>query len=346
MYKLTKWYVVEIVQALALGGYIVSDSERFLAGESIPEPWIDTVDVDESGRNFIFYIMDSEDVYVCPFEDIRWSSDFLDLARFTKENLERLYISGAFADEAIESAHEKESSLTDRLSDELSNGDLYLEMGAGGIIDVHFKYLDDVQRVSCQEHTGMFKNSYLYCLPGIVDFRHFEFCCGSVDTYCISDSIRRLVVNNIGGLPVTIDHKVYGPGTTIACITEKNYSKGLRVPDEFAAESGNGAFWRNSCISSITIPNSVTEIEDRAFYECRNLSSITIPDSVTWIGRGAFGHCSSLREITIPDSVTWIGDGAFAGCSSLTGISMPKSLADLAEDAFGGCPGFGNIRFY
>ena len=148
-----------------------------------------------------------------------------------------------YIDEAIKSAHEKEDALVDRLGDELSNGDLYLEMGAGGIINVHFKYMDVVHRISCFAHVGTFTDSYLYCLDGVVDFRHYEFIGGSVKTYHMSDSIRRLAVNNIGSKPVFIDHKEYGPGTTVTCVTEGNHQEGLFSPDVFNGKSILGNLW-------------------------------------------------------------------------------------------------------
>ena len=40
---------------------------------------------------------------------------------------------------------------------------------------------------------------------------------------------------------------------------------------------------------------SVTSIGERAFYGCENLTSITISDSVTNIEYGAFFYCNSLR---------------------------------------------------
>ena len=44
--------------------------------------------------------------------------------------------------------------------------------------------------------------------------------------------------------------------------------------------------------TSITIPDTVTEIEAFAFYGCTGLTSITIPDSVTKIGASAFYGCN------------------------------------------------------
>ena len=63
---------------------------------------------------------------------------------------------------------------------------------------------------------------------------------------------------------------------------------------------------------AITIPNSVTNIGDRAFQDCSSLTSIMIPDSVTSIGNRAFYGSSSLASINIPEGVTRIGYEAFA----------------------------------
>lgn len=46
----------------------------------------------------------------------------------------------------------------------------------------------------------------------------------------------------------------------------------------------------------ITIPDSVTSIDDWAFWGCKELTSITIPDSVTSIGAGAFQGCEGLKS--------------------------------------------------
>ena len=85
------------------------------------------------------------------------------------------------------------------------------------------------------------------------------------------------------------------------------------------AAIGDDAFYNCSGLTgSLTIPNSVTEIEDYAFYYCYGFTgSLTIPNSVTYIGEGAFEDCGFTGSLTIPNSVTEIGDYAFAYCTNL-----------------------------
>ena len=75
---------------------------------------------------------------------------------------------------------------------------------------------------------------------------------------------------------------------------------------------GLAAFSGCSSLTSVTIPNSVTNIEWGTFQGCKSLTSVTIPNSVTSIGYGAFEGCESLTSVTIPNSVTWIGMLAFS----------------------------------
>lgn len=62
-----------------------------------------------------------------------------------------------------------------------------------------------------------------------------------------------------------------------------------------------------------------TSIPDNAFQGMEKLTSVDIPDNVTELGAGAFSGCSNLSSITL-NSVNSIGEGAFAGCSNLTSI--------------------------
>ena len=90
-------------------------------------------------------------------------------------------------------------------------------------------------------------------------------------------------------------------------------------------------------LTSLVIPDSVTNIGDYAFSGCRSLTDIVIPDSVTRIGDGAFRGCKSLTDIVIPNSVTSIGDNAFEYCFSLSNLVIPDGVTSIEDNAFEGC---------
>ena len=81
-----------------------------------------------------------------------------------------------------------------------------------------------------------------------------------------------------------------------------------------------------SGLTELTLPNSVTSIENEAFRGCTGLTKLTLPDSVTSIGEYAFKDCTGLTEQTLPNSVTSIGESAFYLCS---GLSKITSLAEI-----------------
>jgi hypothetical protein len=99
---------------------------------------------------------------------------------------------------------------------------------------------------------------------------------------------------------------------------------------------GESAFSYCSGLTSIEIPNSVTNIGGYAFSDCSGLTSIDIPNSVTSIKYGAFQGCSSLTSFKIPNSVTSIEDYTFQYCSKLTEIIIGNSVSSIGY-SFSGC---------
>ena len=87
-------------------------------------------------------------------------------------------------------------------------------------------------------------------------------------------------------------------------------------------------------LTSLVIPDSVTNIGDYAFWNCRSLTDIVIPDGVTSIGKCAFEGCFALSSVVIPDSVSCIGFGAFENCSSLHSVVIPDSVTSIGDYAF------------
>src|SRR5262245_48042513 len=104
----------------------------------------------------------------------------------------------------------------------------------------------------------------------------------------------------------------------------------------------NSAFVNCSGLTSVTIPNSITDIRSEAFYLCTNLASVTFGDSLATIEENAFFGCHSLTSVAIPDSVTSIGSYAFGFCAGLTSVTTGDGLSSIGG-AFTGCTGLRNI---
>ena len=186
-------------------------------------------------------------------------------------------------------------------------------------------------------------NAFYGCtgLKTVINFSNLTFSKGSSSygyvAYYANEVVNGSMVDDFAFLIVD------GVHTLVAYLGTDNE---ITLPADYNGESyiiGDDAFYGNTTITRIEIPNSVTRIGDYAFNGCSGLTSITIPNSVTSIGNYAFYGCTGLKSITIPNSVTSIGSGVFEGCTGLTSITIPNSVTSIGSSAFYGCDGLTSI---
>lgn len=139
---------------------------------------------------------------------------------------------------------------------------------------------------------------------------------------------------------------------------------------------GNAAF-RDSSVTSVTIPASVTEIGSNAFADCTNLTSVNyegdwsnltiqsgnpavqdaanaplfdfefIPPDNTAVIVTNYKYNGAAADVTIPSRyqgkpVTTIGHAAFFN-SAVTSVTIPDSVTSISDEAFINCPKLTNI---
>ena len=96
---------------------------------------------------------------------------------------------------------------------------------------------------------------------------------------------------------------------------------------EVAYGSGSG------CVGAVIIASGVTVIGAQAFYSAVSMTSIQIPNTVTEIGNNAFAG-SGLTSINIPGSVTLMGNAAFQQMGFLTTVVIEDGITSLPSQAF------------
>ena len=170
---------------------------------------------------------------------------------------------------------------------------------------------------------------------------------------------------------------------------DPSYAGGITVPsvvtDPVVGESftvvriGNNAFSGCGSLTSIGIPDGLTEVGNAAFTGCNGLQKpvynasifffmptnyegeYRIPAGIKEIHEGAFQNCNglaavtisnsvasignyafagtSLKDVTIPNSVKSIGDYAFYECQEMASVTIPNSVKSIGNFAFGNCIG-------
>lgn len=127
-----------------------------------------------------------------------------------------------------------------------------------------------------------------------------------------------------------------------------------------------------SKLTSIIIPNNITQIGSYAFSGCTGLTSVTIGENVESIGTNAFRDCSNLASVTLlsntiigtsyssnnmlktifgsqvthytlGDKITSIGDYAFFQ-TNISKIKLPESVTEIGQSSFYQCQNLSSIE--
>lgn len=98
---------------------------------------------------------------------------------------------------------------------------------------------------------------------------------------------------------------VFTSPTTVAVGNNQGAIGNITIPASVTNSCGtypvtsiSDSAFSSSGITSVTIPNSVTQIGAFAFYDCRGLTSVNLPNSAATIGVYTFGNCTSLKSVT------------------------------------------------
>lgn len=213
---------------------------------------------------------------------------------------------------------------------------------------------------------------------------------GSDDESAVRNFIVRLDLTNwdwgtITGatftITVTVPSRDFTFDATTGTIKKYNGNDAVvNIPSEIngtpVTTIGNAAF-RDSSVTSVTIPASVTEIGANAFAGCTNLTSVNyegdwsnltiqsgnpavqdaanaplfdfefIPPDNTAVIVTNYKYNGAAADVTIPSRyqgkpVTMIGHAAFFN-SAVTSVTIPDSVTSISDEAFINCPKLTNI---
>lgn len=152
---------------------------------------------------------------------------------------------------------------------------------------------------------------------------------------------------------------------------------GCAIPEGITAIGFQTFFGSN--LESVSLPQSLAEIQQNPFIFSMNLNEITVsdeniafterdgvlvsadgtlltypmklenasytvPEGVKAIGAGAFFNNMALENVVLPEGVLTIGERAFDHCENLKTAAMPESLISIGESAFKNCDNLRDIN--
>ncbi len=196
--------------------------------------------------------------------------------------------------------------------------------------------------------------------------------------------LQRLILLMLFALPLSL-HAQFNYVITNGAVTITEYTNSAVgpavIPDSIEGAPviaiGSYVIGNRTNVTSIAIPNSVTNIDQWAFWNGPSVLTITvdpdnvfytsvdgilfdkrqtvllrcpagrsgnyqIPDGVVTIAQGAFMYCRHLTSVTIPPGVYTIPDYSFDYCRSLTNITIPDGVTSIGVEAFSQC-GFASV---
>ena len=154
-----------------------------------------------------------------------------------------------------------------------------------------------------------------------------EFTAGDLNYRVNNDGVSVTVLGHVDG------YNAQGPLNIPSSVSYEGH-------DYTVTTIGNSAFLYYFYLTSLTLPNSLTTIEDGAFAYCSGFTGdLVIPNSVVTIGGSAFFTCYSFDgDLVIGNSVTTIGEYAFDDCNGMHGVlHIPSNVTSIGIDAFRYC---------
>ena len=103
-----------------------------------------------------------------------------------------------------------------------------------------------------------------------------------------------------------------------------------------------GAFYGCAALTSVTIPEGITDILPSTFNGCTALETVALPSTLLTIQNYAFNGCSALTTINLPEGLVSIGNFSFQRCTSLTTLTLPSTLTSM-ERSFEECTGLTHV---
>lgn len=193
-------------------------------------------------------------------------------------------------------------------------------------------------------NANRYSPTYYYCLnhpcyifteTGIASEAITSGTCGENATWNFDFDTKTLYIEGKGATEsISDDATLNGIAWIQPSIEKVVYGEGITEIAPFTAQKIKTHFSYNEPlqdITELTLPSTLTTIDDYAFNLYLKVKDVQIPYGVTTIGAHAFSDCIQIENIVLPGTVKKIGDEAFYVCDSLNSITIPASVTEIGK---------------
>ncbi len=166
--------------------------------------------------------------------------------------------------------------------------------------------------------------------------------CSSLETMCIPNTVTSLDAyaleqcSSLKSITCSIEHlsSPYLPALETAVLTG-----GTKLPGSI--------FYNCENIKNVTLPDTLTTIDEYALSNCDKITSLRIPASVTSIASNAFYKCTALESIYVDSLEAWLNisfsssanplcyaKNLYVGGELLTELVIPEEVTEIGSYAF------------
>ena len=132
---------------------------------------------------------------------------------------------------------------------------------------------------------------------------------------------------------------------TNALVTSVNISNGIKYLDIAGIANSWAVFYDCTNLKSVTLPQSLTNIDASIFMNCPSITSVTIPANVSEITMNPFINCENLKEVKVSkDNGNYYSDGNYlyekktnkivSAFNVGNSVTIPDTVTSIGEYAF------------
>ena len=159
-------------------------------------------------------------------------------------------------------------------------------------------------------------------LAGNPYFAHLASTQGSVTYTMLTNKEKTKIIFAPGAKPTQFS----ASGTT--------YLTSITIPDQIT-EIGDYAFYGNPTLKTVNFHAGITRIGLGAFYDSQ-LTRVNIPNPDCEIGNSCFSN-SQVGSVTLPQGMRKLGRHVFFYCVNLTSLTLPEGMEEIGLMCFASC---------